>query len=95
MESYLYYTLIGCWSSEGFETLKLVMSCYQIILANLGDPRKEFEKDYLDSEYASMLDDINRVLAAIEALILNFERYNLPSHTYNLTYYLFAIPHFS
>ena len=36
-----------------------------------------------------MLDDINRVLAAIEALIFEFsERYNLPSHTYNLSNYL-------
>ena len=70
----LLYSDEGCWSSEGFETLKLVMSCYQIILANLGDLRKEFEKDYLDSEYASMLDDINRVLAAIEALILNSQK---------------------
>ncbi|DAC18257.1 MAG TPA: hypothetical protein D7I06_02000, partial [Candidatus Poseidoniales archaeon] len=79
----------GCWSSEGFEVLKLVMSCNQVILANLGGLRKEFAMEYEDTEYASMLDDINRVLAAIEALIHEFsERYNLPSHTYNLSNYL-------
>ena len=45
----------GCWSSEGFEVLKLVMSCYQVILANLGGLRKEFKGIRIQSMQACLM----------------------------------------
>ena len=87
--SFLQDYATGAWSKKGFEVLELVLTKYQVLQSNISTLRDEFDRDYLETEFSSLLDDINRVLSEIESLIDNFGRLNnLPSSIYNLGNYL-------
>lgn len=82
--SYLQEPGQGPWSKNGFELLRLVMTCYELLSNDsIAKVRKEFEKEYRDTDYSSILDDIIRVLDAIDSLVDDFSKHHkLPSSAY-------------